>query len=251
MGHGGDMNLLQGPWDALLEVFGADLVGHPLFFIVWVMTTVVGAGLVFSLIDVFVSHKMTAAAAGKYLAITLPGYLLVFVLLNWLPIEHRFPVPEAAPSLAEFTLGFVICMVVGDVLSYWWHRLEHGSRLVFRKVHYVHHSVESPLTVWSGFFVHPVESAVVFTMFYVYPFVFQVHPLIFGVYAAVNTFITMVTHCGYDIPGYPKFLFASAPMHEFHHADKKPVNFCVLLTLGDRLWGTFKRDDEPTPRASS
>ena len=232
--------LLQPIWDLLIQTVGVNMLGHPLLFIVAIISTVVLAGIAFSLIDVFVSKKMTLLAASKYLAITLPGYLLVFVLLNWLPIDFRFDVPLLAPSAWEFIRDFTICMVVGDVLSYWWHRLEHGSRLVFQKVHYVHHSVQSPLTVWSGFFVHPVESLCVFATFYIYPIVAEVHPLTFALYAATNTFITMVTHCGYNIPGYPKFLFASAPMHEFHHSDKKAVNFCVLLTLSDRLFGTFK-----------
>ena len=50
----------------------------------------------------------------------------------------------------------------------------------------------------------------------------------------------MVTHCGYDLPFYPNGIFASGPMHEPHHGRKEPVNFCVLLTLGDRLFGTYE-----------
>ena len=235
-----DSRVLQPLWDLMVNLLGADMVGHPSLFVASVMATVIIAGVAFSIIDVFFTHKMTFNAAFKYLAITLPGYVLFFSFLQWLPITFRFPVPAHAPTLVEFFRDFIICMIVGDIISYWWHRLEHGSSLVFKKVHHVHHAVESPLTVWSGFYVHPVESLCVFSTFYIYPLIFQVHPLTFVIYAAANTFITMVTHCGYNIPGYPKFLFASAPMHEHHHADKKAVNFCVLLTLSDRLFGTYK-----------
>ena len=247
-----DSRFLAPLWDLCLEHIGVDTLGHPLFFVIAVITTVLVAGAVFSFVDVFISGKLPFKQTALYLAITLPGYLLVFVLLRYLPIEFRFDVPLLAPSLLELARDLVICMVVGDVLSYWWHRLEHGSPFVFRHVHYVHHNVSSPLTVWSGFYVHPVESFCVFVTFYIYPFVMQVHPLVFVTYAALNTFITMVTHCGYDMRFYPKQLFASAPMHEHHHGRRNPTNFCVLLNLSDRLFGTYTPFQEPVnPQSQS
>jgi sterol desaturase/sphingolipid hydroxylase (fatty acid hydroxylase superfamily) len=129
-------------------------------------TTVVVAGLAFSCADAFVTKRLPFAPTVRYLAVTLPGYLVVFAVLQWLPMPLRFPVPARAPTLLAFTRDLVLCLIVGDVLSYWWHRLEHGSRLVFRRVHYVHHKVTRPLTVWSGFYVHPVESLGVFITFY-------------------------------------------------------------------------------------
>ncbi len=232
--------LLQPMWDLFRRSVGVDILGHPLFFVIAVMTTVVIAGIAFSIVDVFGTKRMPFKSAAKYLLITLPGYLLVFVILQALPIRYRFEVPSRAPTVLEFVREFVLCLVIGDLISYWWHRLEHRSKFVWRRVHYVHHKVSCPLTVWSGFYVHPVESLCVFITFYIYPFVFQVHPLIFIAYAAVNTFVTMVTHCGYELPLYPKSIFAFAKMHEHHHSDKRPVNFCVLLTMSDRLFGTYK-----------
>lgn len=235
--------LLQPLWDACLRTFGVDRLGHPLLFVVAVISTVIAAGLVFSVVDAFVTKKVPFRDTALYLAITLPGYLLVYVALEFLPITFRFEVPRAAPTLAEFARDFVVCFVVGDVLSYWWHRLEHGSSFVFRHVHYVHHAVKRPLSVWSGFYVHPIESATVFATFYVYPLVMQVHPMIFFAYAMANTFVTMVTHCGYDLPLYPKSIFASGPMHEHHHDKGAPKNFSVLLNFSDKLFGTFRRFD--------
>ena len=162
MSNATDSRFLAPLWDLFLEHIGVDTLGHPLFFIVAVITTVLVAGAVFSFVDVFISGKLPLKQTALYLAITLPGYLLVFVMLRYLPITFRFDVPTAAPTVFEFLFNLVVCMVVGDVLSYWWHRLEHGSPFVFRHVHYVHHNVSSPLTVWSGFYVHPVEAVCVF-----------------------------------------------------------------------------------------
>ena len=240
-----DSRLLAPLWDFCVAHIGVDTLGHPLFFVVAVITTVLVAGAAFSFVDVFLTKKVPLKATALYLAITLPGYLLVFVALNYLPIAFRFDVPREAPTLLAFGRDLLICMLVGDVLSYWWHRLEHGSPFVFRHVHYVHHNVSSPLSVWSGFYVHPVESFCVFVTFYIYPFVMQVHPLVFVTYAALNTFITMVTHCGYDMRLYPNWLFASAPMHEHHHGRRNPTNFSVLLNFSDRLFGTYTPYQEP------
>lgn len=236
-----DPPLLQPLWDALVRLVGVDALANPLFFVVAVMTTVVVAGLGFSIVDVFITRKQRLREAALYLLITLPGYLAAFVLLQLLPACVRVEVPTSAPTLFAFARDLVLCLVVGDLLSYGWHRIEHASRFVWRHVHHVHHQVKRPLTVWSGFYVHPVESLCVFLTFYIYPLVVGVHPLVFVAYAAANTFITMVTHCGYDLPLFPNKLLASAPMHELHHGGGKPTNFCVLLTLGDRLFGTFKR----------
>lgn len=232
--------LLQPLWDGVLQTLGLDTISHPLFFVLAIITTVLVAGIGFSAVDVFVTRKLPFTAAAKYLLITLPGYLAVFMLLVWLPAPYRVEVPRTAPSVLELVGGVAILLVVGDLLSYWWHRLEHGSTLVWRHVHYMHHAVRRPLTVWSGFYVHPVESFCVFLTFYIVPFALGVHPLIFAAYAMINTFITMVTHCGYDLPLYPNSVFASAPMHEHHHGGGKPHNFSVLLNLSDRLFGTFK-----------
>ena len=242
---------MQALWNFLLQHVGVDLLGHPLLFTAAIVTTVVATGVAFSLVDVFVTKQVPLKEAAVYMAITLPGYLVVFVLLRWLPITTRVPVPLQAPGALEFIRDMALCLLIGDFLSYWWHRLEHGNRFIFRHVHHVHHKVARPLSVWSGFYVHPIESFCVFTTFYIYPFLVGVHPLTFLAYASLNTFVTMVTHCGYDMRWYPKWLFASAPMHEHHHErTKKAWNFCVLLTLGDRLFGTFKAEAPPPVPAS-
>ena len=232
---------MQSLWNFVREHVGVEVLGHPLLFTAAIVTTVVVAGIGFSLVDVFVTKKVPLRDAVVYSLITLPGYLLVFVLLKWAPISYHVAVPASAPGMVEFIGDLTLCLIVGDLSSYGWHRLEHGSKALFRNVHHVHHRVARPLSVWSGFYVHPIESICVFTTFYAFPFLFGVHPLVFIAYAMLNTFVTMVTHCGYDMAWYPKSLFASAPMHEHHHAKvAKTSNFCVLLTLGDRLFGTFK-----------
>jgi len=255
------VTMLQPVWNYIIDSLGEDATQHPLFFTISVMITVGVCGLVFSFVDVFITHRVSMSTTLLYALLTMPAYSLAYLVV-WKPVSYRLPLVTEAPTLAELVGGVIFCLVVGDISSYWWHRLEHASQFIWNHVHYFHHSYEHELSVWSGLYVHPVESFVVFCAFYYYPFlstmmdpkiqgIFWVHPLTFSVYAIFNTFITMVTHCGYDLPFYPSF-FASYPMHNHHHTKRlqkstsgdgrSTRNFCVLLTLSDKLFGTFLDD---------
>jgi sterol desaturase/sphingolipid hydroxylase (fatty acid hydroxylase superfamily) len=88
--------------------------------------------------------------------------------------------------------------------------------------------------------VHPVEGATVFFFFHIYGILGSIHPFTFAVAAFTMTAVTMITHCGYPLPVYDWF-FATARGHDLHHSQREPVNVSVVLTLCDRLFGTFRR----------
>lgn len=247
--------VLQPYWDKVLHNVDEDVITHPLFFIVTILITVFVVGFVFSFLDVFVTHRVSFKITALYFALVMPAYCLAYFFV-WVPITYRHEMTEqwkTAPTVFEFCLQLSLCLIVGEISSYWWHRLEHANYYVWNYVHYFHHSYEYDLSVWSGLYVHPIESFVVFCMFYWYPFVTLMHPLTFSVYGFFNTYITMVTHCGYDIPWYlyPS-IFASYPVHKHHHAKRlrksesggvSTKNFSVLLKIGDVLFGTFVEPD--------
>ena len=54
------------------------------------------------------------------------------------------------------------------------------------------------------------------------------------------TAVTMITHCGYRLPIYDA-LFAHAAAHDLHHSNREPTNISVVLSLCDRLFGTYER----------
>jgi sterol desaturase/sphingolipid hydroxylase (fatty acid hydroxylase superfamily) len=58
------------------------------------------------------------------------------------------------------------------------------------------------------------------------------------------TAVPMITHRGYRLPVYD-WLFATALGHHLHHASRKPTNVSVVLTICDRLFGTFQRVSLP------
>lgn len=247
----GNDRVLQPAWDLLRDHLDG-FVGSPGFLLTAVVLGIYVPGIVFSVVDVFVTHRLTLREcwavywrAMKWYGTVYVVALAVFVLV---PLPFAFDIPSAAPTLGEFALDLVLYFVVGDFCSYWWHRIEHQTGWYAKAVHRVHHADRPPLSIWTAMVVHPVEGFSVFLFFHLYGIVFPIHPLTFAVAAFAMTAVTMVTHCGYRLPGYDS-LFAHAAGHDLHHSNRRPTNISVVLTLCDRLFGTFQRASY-RPRAS-
>lgn len=234
---------LQPIWETVLQLFGVAFFEFPLHFLPVVVAVVSVTGVFYSILDCAVYKKISAKAAMTDGLLIMSSYVGAAVLLIALHKKFRpwtIDVPDAAPSLSAFVGQLILFMLLGELLTYWWHRLEHGSGFVFRHVHYLHHRVRSPLTIWTNFVVHPVEGLVVMLCLYVPPLVFGTHPLVMMTYAAANTLAMVVTHSGYDFRFYPKWLLPAARAHELHHIEKRPTNLSVVMTYGDKVFGTFK-----------
>lgn len=235
---------LQPIWDWLLATLGVAFFEFPLHFLPAVVVVVLVTGVFYSILDCAVYKKIPAKAAWldglrvmtTYIGAAIGLYALQAKFSLWV-VE----VPTVAPSLATFAVQVAAFMVLGEFFTYWWHRLEHGSRFVFQYVHYMHHRVHSPLTIWTNFVVHPVEGLMVMLCLYLPPLLYGVHPLVMLAYAIANTTAMVVTHSGYDFKLYPKWLLPAASGHELHHSEKRPTNLSVVMAYGDKLFGTYKR----------
>ncbi len=234
--------ILQPLWDRLLATLGADFFAFPLYFLMTIVVVVAATGIFYSVLDTCVHHRVSVRVVVLDGLKVMSGYIAAAALLYLGFLETRLAeldVPAQAPALPVLVFHVSAFMVIGELLTYGWHRLEHGSRLVFDKVHYLHHSVDNPLTVWTNFVVHPVEGLMVLACLYVVPLAVGAHPLTVMVYAAVNTTVMVVTHSGYDFRFYPTWLFPAASGHELHHSERRPTNLSVIMSFGDRLFGTY------------
>jgi len=239
-----ESSALQPVWDLMVSEVGVGFFEFPLYFLPVVVAVVLVTGVFFSVLDVAVYHRISAKAAWKLGLRVMSTYIGSAVLLLVLNAKfHPFAleVPSTAPTLVSFVAQVAVLMVIGEFLTYWWHRLEHGSKFVFTHVHYMHHRVESPLTIWTNFVVHPVEGLMVMLCLYVPPLVLGVHPLVMVAYAIANTTAMVITHCGYDIKFYPRWVLPPASGHELHHSEKRPTNLSVVMSYGDKVFGTFKQ----------
>lgn len=235
---------LQPAWNFLMEHAGEEFVSSPAFLLTAVILGVYVPGIVFSMVDVFITRRLTLRECGSVYWRAMKGYSAVYVIsmvvLLGIPLPFALTIPDTAPPLTEFLTDLLLYFLVGDFASYVWHRLEHAHRLYAQKVHYVHHMDKPPLSIWTAMVVHPIEGMTVVFFFHIYGILFAIHPLTFAVAAFSLTAVTMITHSGYRLPVYD-WLFATAMGHNLHHSQREPVNVSVVLTLCDRLFGTFRK----------
>lgn len=235
--------VLQPLWDFFIRHLG-DFLSSPGFILTAVMLGVYIPGIFFSIIDVLIAKRLTLkeslAVYWRAMKWYSSFYVVAMVIFILVPLPIKLTVPASAPSVIEFCRDLVLYFLIGDVASYIWHRIEHHNAWYAHKVHYVHHIDRPPLSIWTAMVVHPVEGFSVFVFFHIYGILFPIHPLTFFIAAFSLTAVTMVTHCGYRIPIYDS-IFANSPCHNFHHANRKPTNVSVVLTLCDRLFGTYQK----------
>lgn len=237
-----DDRLLQPIWDFLRNQLG-DFLGSPGFPLTAVVLGIYVPGVVFSVVDVFVTKRMTwrQCLAVYWRAMKWYGtvYIVALTALILFPLPFSFDIPSAAPTLTEFVRDLVLYFLIGDFFSYWWHRIEHQNSWYAQRVHRVHHMDRPPLSIWTAMVVHPVEGFSVFVFFHLYGIVFPIHLLTWAVAAFAMTAVTMITHSGYRLPVYDS-IFAPAAAHDLHHSNRTPTNISVVLTLCDRLFGTHQ-----------
>ena len=235
---------LQPLWDWILGHLGAAGVANPGFLFTAVVAGVYLPGIVFSFVDVVITRRLTVREcwdvywrAMKWYGTLYPVAMLAFFVL---PISVLSNVPPEAPTAFEVARDLLLYFLLGDVISYFWHRWEHTNRWYMRNVHYYHHVDTPPLSIWTAMVVHPIEGVTVFACFHAYGILFPIHPLTFAIGAFAVTAVNMITHCGYPLPGYDR-LFATAREHDLHHFEREPRNISVMLSICDRMFGTFQK----------
>lgn len=238
-----DVSALQPIWDVLRERVGDEGISSPAFLLTAVVAGIYVPGIFFSFLDVVVTKRLTLAEcwavywrAMKWYG---PLYVVGMIFFALVPLA-MFEVPARAPTVVELGTALVLYFLLGDVVSYFWHRFEHTQRWYMQHVHFHHHVDTPPLSIWTAMVVHPVEGFSVFACFHIYGILFPLHPLTFAVAAFAVTAVNMTTHCNYRLPVYD-WVFATARGHDVHHASRDPKNISVMLSICDRAFGTFQR----------
>ncbi len=238
----GDGSVLQSAWDFLRDHLGG-FMATPGFLLTAVVLGIYVPGVVFSVVDVVVAKRMTwresLAVYWRAMKWYSPLYVVGLAVCIFVPLPFTFDVPETAPSAGVFARDLVLYFLIGDFCSYWWHRIEHQTGWYAKRVHRVHHADRPPLSIWTAMVVHPIEGFSVFVFFHLYGIGFSIHPFTFAVAAFAMTAVTMITHCGYRLPVYDS-VFAHAAGHDLHHSNRTPTNISVVLSICDRMFGTYQ-----------
>jgi sterol desaturase/sphingolipid hydroxylase (fatty acid hydroxylase superfamily) len=169
--------------------------------------------------------------------------------------------PDAVRQwVASLHLGvqFALVVVLGDVLIYWGHRLQHRVGFLWR-FHAVHHSAEH-LDWLAAHREHPLDS--LYTIFLVnapvFALGFPVQSL--AMFAAFRGLWAIFIHANVRLPIGPLRVLIGAPeLHHWHHdRDRDAGNYANVSPLMDVLFGTYRNPghepaaygvDEPIPQS--
>lgn len=147
---------------------------------------------------------------------------------------------RSLPALVRLPIYFIFA----DFLTYWIHRWQHSSRLLWA-FHSMHHSQEQ-LTFATSMRTHPVDDFMLTTFSFV-PLMLLGQPvrLWLPVYIAME-FMIAILHS--EIPwrfGPLYRVFVSPTFHSLHHSIRPEhynQNFGRLLSIWDYLFGTAVRE---------
>ncbi|PCH85577.1 MAG: Sterol desaturase [Piscirickettsiaceae bacterium] len=172
------------------------------------------------------------------LALTLTSWAVEhqFGLLNWLTLD----------PFAEMLLGLLIF----DCWQYWWHRINHVVPFFWR-FHAVHHS-DAAMDASSAVRFHTVEilySSIIRLL--VLPLIgLNIEQLI--VYELILLPIILFHHSNIAIPAQLdkvlRFFIVTPRIHWVHHSHIKQEtnsNYSSLLSIWDRLFGSFRLRSDP------
>jgi sterol desaturase/sphingolipid hydroxylase (fatty acid hydroxylase superfamily)/uncharacterized membrane protein YhhN len=141
--------------------------------------------------------------------------------------------------------GIVLALVFYDFCYYWLHRAGHEVA-VFWAAHVVHH--QSQQYNLSTALRQTSSGALLGWVFYLPMAVAGVPPLIFGIVALIDLLYQFWVHTEL-VPrlGWFDRVFCSPSNHRVHHAVNDPYldkNYGGILILWDRLFGSFREEDE-------
>lgn len=147
------------------------------------------------------------------------------------------------------TLRFVLALVLLDGWMYVWHRANHTIPLLWR-FHRMHHSDRHmDVTTATRFHLGELGGAAVLRLGLIPLLGFEVWNLV--VYDILVVACTQFHHADVSIGRWDRWLrlFLVTPhVHKVHHSDWRPEtdsNFATVLSLWDRLAGSFRMRPDP------
>ena len=144
--------------------------------------------------------------------------------------------------------GWLIALVLYDFLYYWNHRMGHEVNVLWA-AHVVHH--QSQQYNLSTALRQPSSYALLSWLFYLPMAVLGVPPLVFVVVGLIDLLYQFWVHTEQVRRlGWFDRWFCAPSNHRVHHAVNDPYldkNYGGILIIWDRLFGTFKEEDDREP----
>lgn len=156
----------------------------------------------------------------------------------------------ALPAFAAWTATILL----RSLATYALHRLSHAVPVLWR-VHRIHHC-DTAIDLSTGFRNHPFELAISLLVFAAASIVLGLSAPALAIYESVAVAFALWDHANLQLPA-PlcralRLLFVTPAMHHIHHSATRAEtdsNFGDVLSLWDRLFGTYRETDNTIVRA--
>jgi|SRR6056297_1276437 len=150
-------------------------------------------------------------------------------------------------------LGFVLAILVLDLVIYWQHRLMHRIPLLWR-LHRVHHA-DRGFDVTTAVRFHPIEIALSMGLKLVVIRVLGPDPLAVLTFELMLSLGSLWTHTDIALPKpvdrAARWLFVTPSMHRIHHSTWQPEtdsNYGFHLSIWDRLFRSYRNEPKQPER---
>jgi sterol desaturase/sphingolipid hydroxylase (fatty acid hydroxylase superfamily) len=148
--------------------------------------------------------------------------------------------PDAWPPLAQLGLA----LLVAEFGHYWFHRLGHEWRLLWR-LHAVHHS--APRLHWlNATRFHPLDLFGLMSFGWGPLLLLGIGPGAFLSFLVFRSVYGQIQHCNIALasPGWLNRVFSSHELHRWHHSARSAEgnsNYGAALSVWDTLFGSYFR----------
>lgn len=178
------------------------------------------------------------------------GFINEAVLLAS-PIWLSLLLPTAETALFPAVFGTLLAFVLFDLMLYWMHRAYHSLGPLWR-LHRVHHC-DLDLDFTTSFRHHPVEVIVTLMITYALMAGFGLSPLQVAPYLVTARLVQLLAHAnirlGKTANQWLPAVLVTPDVHQIHHSTHQPQtdsNFGEVLTVWDRMFGTYTPPEPAT-----
>lgn len=173
--------------------------------------------------------------------------LVIFGLIGWLDKKAagRLHLLSSWPLWAQILFFFV----VHDFYIYWFHRLQHTSKILWR-THEAHHSVEN--VDWlAGSRSHAVEILINQTIEFAPIVLLGAPPEMVQIKGTIDAVWGMYIHSNINVrTGFLQYVINGPEMHRWHHSKEYigvGMNYGTKLAIWDWMFGTAYLPDRKPP----
>lgn len=143
-----------------------------------------------------------------------------------------------------FAMQCVLGFAAIQFFAYWWHRAMHGSDILWRMFHQMHHSVER-MDGWGALYHSPLD-VVGFTFVgsFVLTMIVGISPLAAAVIGVFGMIAVFFTHANIRTPQWIGWIMQRPEGHGRHHERGRHANNYAEFVIWDRLFGTYENPRE-------